>query len=209
VDDILTVSNADKTAEINAQVNNFMEKKKIQLSIKKCVRIHIGKDHRDCPDVKVHEDNMKSGDQEKYLGDIIHQDGSLKATIAQRRSKGNGIVAEILSILDEIPLGSNKVEIGLMLREAMLINGILFNSEAWHGVTKKDIKQLERIDETLLRGIVKAHSKTPTEFLYLEMGVLPLRWVIAQRMYAQGKSHDVSSAYFSPLALALERRAVI
>jgi hypothetical protein len=162
-------------------VNNFMEKKKILLSNKKCVRIHIGKDHGKCPDVKVHENTMKSADQEKYLGDIIHQDGSLKATIAQRKSKGNGIVAEILSILDEIPLGSHRVEMGMMLRESMLINGILFNSEAWHGTTKKDIKELERLDEALLRGMVKAHSKTPTEFIYLEMGALPLRWVIAQR----------------------------
>jgi hypothetical protein len=90
-------------------------------------------------------------------------------------------VAEILSILDEIPLGSKRIEVGMMLREAMLINGILFNSEAWHGVTRKDVKELERLDEALLRGMVKAHSKTPTEFLYLELGALPLRWVIAQR----------------------------
>jgi hypothetical protein len=175
------VTNVERTAEMNVLVNTFMESKKIQLSLKKCVRIHIGKDHSECPEVKVHNDNMKSAESEKYLGDIIHQDGTLKATIAQRKSKGNGIVAEILSILDEIPLGSNRVEVGIMLREAMLINGILFNSEAWHGITKKNIRELERIDEALLRGIVKAHSKTPTEFLYLEMGVIPLRWVIARR----------------------------
>jgi hypothetical protein len=181
VDDILTVSSADKTEEMNRLVNEFMEKKKIQLSNKKCIRIHIGKGHNECPPVKVHENVMKSGEQEKYLGDIIHQSGSLNATIAQRKSRGNSIVAEILSILDEIPLGKSKVEIGMMLREAMLINGILFNSEAWHGVTKKNINELEKIDEALLRGMVKAHSKTPKEFLYLEMGAVPLRWVIAQR----------------------------
>jgi hypothetical protein len=70
---------------------------------------------------------------------------------------------------------------GMILREAMLINGILYNSEAWHGVTKKHINALQAIDESLLRGILKAHAKTPREFLYLELGAVPLKWIIMQR----------------------------
>ena len=46
----------------------------------------------------------------------------------------------------------------------MLINGILFNSEAWHGVTLAQIAKLDCIDDDLLRGILKAHRKTPSEF---------------------------------------------
>ena len=38
-----------------------------------------------------------------------------------------------------------------------------------------------QLDSAVLKGILKAHSKTPTEFLHLETGTLPLRWVIAQR----------------------------
>ena len=34
---------------------------------------------------------------------------------------------------------------------------------------------------TTHRGILKARSKTPKEFLYLETGAVPLRWIIAQR----------------------------
>ena len=63
----------------------------------------------------------------------------------------------------------------------MLINGILFNSEAWHGVTAAQIAKLEKIDEDLLRGILKAHRKTPSEFLHLETGTLPIRFILAQR----------------------------
>ena len=63
----------------------------------------------------------------------------------------------------------------------MLINGVLFNSEAWHGVTLAHIVKLESIDEALLRGILKAHLKTPKEFLYLKTGAVPLRWIISQR----------------------------
>ena len=63
----------------------------------------------------------------------------------------------------------------------MLLNGILFNSEAWHGVTKHHMRELEKIDEDLLRQIFKAHSKTPLEFSYLESGVISIKWILAQR----------------------------
>ena len=42
------------------------------------------------------------------------------------------------------------MEIGLLLRKAMLINGIIFNSVAWHAVSDADIKILEKVDELLL-----------------------------------------------------------
>ena len=78
--------------------------------------------------------------------------------------------------MNEIPLGEHNVDVAIKLREAMLINGIIFNSEAWHGVTNVQIVKLEKVDEALLREILKAHSKTPTGFLYLETGTLSLRW---------------------------------
>ena len=67
------------------------------------------------------------------------------------------------------------------MRQAMLVNGILFNSEAWHGVTKKDIITLEKVDEALLRGLLQAHSKIPLEALFLETKAVPLRYIVASR----------------------------
>ena len=69
----------------------------------------------------------------------------------------------------------------MKLREAMLINGLLYNSEAWHEVTMKHIKSREVINKALLRKIFKAHCKSPKEFLFLESGALPLRWIFVQR----------------------------
>ena len=85
-----------------------------------------------------------------------------------------GIVTQILLMLDEVSLGAHYFEIGLMLRESMLINGLLFNSEIWYGVSKSDISELEEIDKLLLRKLLQAHSKTPIESFYLELGILPL-----------------------------------
>ena len=134
-----------------------MELKKLTLSDKKCSKIHVGKSKLKCHQLKVHEKQMKNSDQEKYLGDQICKDAKVKATIEERVKKGYGILSEINAILDDIPLGKYRVEIGLKLRQAMLVNGILFNSEAWQGIDKDDIKHLEKIDELLLRSLMESH----------------------------------------------------
>ena len=73
------------------------------------------------------------------------------------------------------------MEIGLKLRQAMLLNGMLYNSEAWHSLGETETKMLETIDEHLLRSLVKGHPKTPLEFLYLEAGAIPIRMIISSR----------------------------
>ena len=185
VDDILAVQKcSEKSVEINSVINAFIESKKLKFSDEKCHRIHISKKNvKDlkCPVLKVHDKKMKDSMKEKYLGDILDNSGTIRKTIEERKNKGFAIVAEILAILSEIPLGKYKMEIGLKLRQAMLINGMLFNSEAWHDVKEAELKSLESVDEHLLRSLVKAHSKTPLEFLYLETGAAPIRFLISSR----------------------------
>ena len=124
---------------------------------------------------------MKNTSKEKYLGDYIDKNGSLRTNIENRKSKGYGIITNILAIINEIPLAHWKVQAGLRLRQAMLINGILFNIEAWHGVDIKQIKILEKVDEALLRGVLSAHPKIPLEALYLETKSIPIRFILASR----------------------------
>ena len=185
VDDILCIQNCnDKSVKINATVNAFIESKKLKLSKSKCHRIHIDKKSKniqDCENLKVHNDDMETKTISKYLGDILDKSGKVRANVEERRAKGFAIVNEILAILEEIPLGKYRMEIGLNLRQAMLINGILYNSEAWHDINERDIKRLEEVDEHLLRTLVHGHAKTPLEFLYLETGSIPIRYIIACR----------------------------
>ena len=101
--------------------------------------------------------------------------------VRERHAKGFGIENEIVSIIDEIPLGHHRIPTGLKLREAMFCNGILYNSEVWHGLKEYDIEELEKVDAYLLRGIMKAHSKTSRAALYLESGCVPLRYILKKR----------------------------
>ena len=182
VDDVLCVTKcSSKTVISNATINTFMELNKLTLSAEKCSNIHIGKKCDQCPKLKVHENDMKDSQKEKYLGDSINEKGTLKDTIENRIAKGWAYVSEIGAILSEFPFGSKKIQVGLMLREAMFLNGVLHSSEAWHGLTATQIAQIELVDHHLMRTILGAHSKTPTEFLYLETGALPVKYVITSR----------------------------
>ena len=63
----------------------------------------------------------------------------------------------------------------------MVFKRIFFNSEVWSGTNKSDLKQLDVIDHSILRLITGAQSKVPTEMLYLELGQIPKKSVIAVR----------------------------
>ena len=68
------------------------------------------------------------------------------------------------------------------MRNGMLINGMLTNSETWYGLKNDEYKQLESVEEyLLLRKILKDHSKTTIELIYLETGTIPIRYFIKAR----------------------------
>ena len=183
IDDILTISKCKEvtTVELNAEVNSFVENKKLKLGETKCARIHVGKNKDQCSKVFVHDNEMKNSDAEKYLGDRINYTGKHKETIEERKNKGYGIVSQIMALTKELPLGRLKIKVGLMLREAWLINSILLNTEVWGSIPKEDIRKLEVVENFLLRSILGLHSKTPTEHLYLETGALPIPQVMKIR----------------------------
>ena len=182
VDDILTVQKCGSTSSaMNDQVNAFIEQKKLKLSVKKCVKIHIGAKCKECEKLLIHKEDMKEAHEVKYLGDMINDNGRPNSTILKRITRGYAIVGTIFAFLNDLPLGNKRIQVGLELRQAWLKNGILFNSEVWHSVSNTQIENLMAIDKYLLRGLIGAHAKVPLEHLYLELAALPLSYVISAR----------------------------
>ena len=56
------------------------------------------------------------------------------------------------------------MHIAMKLREVMVMNGILYNSEAWHGVNQSYVKTLQAIDNDLLRKFLKHEAKHKKKF---------------------------------------------
>ena len=121
---------------------------------------------------------MKKSECTKYLGNLVSSKGGICETIEDRRNKGWGKVSTIMGILEEVTLGSHRLEVGLMLRKSILVNSMLFSAEAWSGVTEKHIKRLEVVDTALLRKLTGGHSKCGHEFHHLETGTLKIQHIL-------------------------------
>ena len=86
---------------------------------------------------------MKTTKSQRYLGDIISATGSYQDNIEDRRNKGWGKLADIKANLSQIP-DIQKGEIGLRMRDANLINGMIYLIEAWSKLSDREINRLEQ-----------------------------------------------------------------
>jgi hypothetical protein len=78
----VSASKSGNTAvALNSAVNTFMDKKKLKLSLDKCSQIRNKASNDKCAQHKVHQNQMKSSREGKYLGDYITRKGNSKDTI--------------------------------------------------------------------------------------------------------------------------------
>ena len=207
MDDLLCVSECGyKTKTVNAFLAFKTDSKKLQYGAQKCKKLHVGKEIQQfkCQPLKIDnwqeievvdketgleeiedflndEVEMEEKSDEKYLGDLISVDGRNIKNIKSRVSKAQGIITRILSILEGIPFGPYYFEVALILRNSLLNSSLLFNSESWYHITSAEIHLLESADVQLLRSILNVPKSTPKEMLYLELGCIPLRYLIQKR----------------------------
>ena len=188
VDDLLAISECGQSSlSLNTFINSQIELKKLRFHTPdrdgktKCHKIHVGVKNHLCPELQVHGTKMIQVTEDSYLGDIISGDGKNSKTIAKRISKGLGIISEIMNILEKVTLGEFYFPTALLLRESMFLNGILTNAEIWYGLSNAEIKELEDLDVSLLRKILKTKFSIPAEVLYLELGCLNITTILKAR----------------------------
>ena len=207
VDDTLGVSECgNESIKKNSFINSFIETQRQVLSKEKSVVVHIGRKKCTvpCPTLKVHNDPMEKSESAKYLGNFITKKGGVQDTIEDRRKKGWGKITQIMAILGEVDMGSNRLEAGLLLRESILINSLLFSAEAWSDLSDKQLARLEVVDTSLLRQLTGGgHSKCPTEFHHFETGTLKLRHILTYRrlmfhhkILSRGEDETIRKIYF-------------
>ena len=136
---------------------------------------------RECEKVKVHSKNMLHVEQVTYLGEILSADAKNTKNVQARVSKGMGLINEILYILENMALGPFYFSIAIMLRDSILINGMIYNIEAWSNLTKEDIEELSKIDRLYLSKIFNVPRSKPKESFYLENGIMEIGMILKNR----------------------------
>ena len=207
VDDAIAVTECGyKACMMNAYLNTKTSIKKLQYGVQKCFKMHVGKTCNSdiCPDLYVEGWKMKTVTEvetgistqeeeysgmhemeevpaEKYLGDILSNDGKNLKNVTARKNRGTGIVTQIMEKLNDICFGKYFFKVAVILRNSHLVSSLLTNAEAWYNVTQANIDLLESVDESLLRRVLDSPMSTPKEMLYLELGIVPIRFIIKMR----------------------------
>ena len=188
VDDLLGVASCGlNSLALNIFINTSIELKKLKFHTadvngkSKCHVMHVGKKSVVCPKLEVHDTPINTIKNKKYLGDILSDDGKNDMNIKDRAAKGIGNVTKVMNILEKVTLGSHYFKTAMLLRESIFLSALLTNAECWHGLTVSHINQLETVDKLLLRRILKTPSSTPTESMYLELGILRIGTIIKAR----------------------------
>ena len=165
VDDLICVAECGfKTSMVNSYIKFKTNSKKLQFGADKCKKMHVGKYREDfkCQKLSVDswtevvgkssesasldiedyctgEEELEEVSDDKYLGDIISNDGRNLKNFKARVNKGEGIVNRIMTLLDGIPFGKYYFEVAIILRNSLLVSSMLCNSEAWYNVTNAEL----------------------------------------------------------------------
>ena len=182
VDDVASIAKCNSVDALTANIvtDSFIRRKKLegQTGSGKCQWVHTGKEK--CRSkYSIGNKEITQADSYKYLGDVV-SDG-WDTLYKKRTEKAHGYSSTCLAMCTEISLGVGMYDIAKLLHRSIFINGTLVNMETWPNCTQKRIDNLERIEQTFMRKILKAHSKTPVEALYLELGITPLRFHLMKR----------------------------
>ena len=184
IDDVLTLSVCGTNSILlNSAVQSKMSTKRLTLSKDKCVKLHFGQDTENCPRLKMGHANMSLSCKQKYLGEIYTTDNRSDETILMRHNKGLGIANTIISIVKHISFGYYSFEIALILRNSLLLNGILFSIETFFNLNNNHIKLLEDCDLYLWRKLFTSPLTTPYESFFIETSSIPLRFTIMGRKF--------------------------
>ena len=105
----------------------------------------------------------------------------MSSNIEKRVKKGYEKIKQIFNYLDDICFGKFHFVVANIFRETLFLSSLLLNSEAWYSIDKKSIEELEKVDNILLKKILELPSSTPAAFVHLELGTLPIRYVIMTR----------------------------
>jgi hypothetical protein len=119
------------------------------LSVDRWEEVELIKDdtgEMEMKDIWSGELNMEEKEEEKYLGDVISTDERTLKNIKARIAKGKGIANKIITMLDNIQFGKHYFEVGIILRDSLLVSSVLFNSEAWYNLTESELDLLETVD---------------------------------------------------------------
>ena len=119
--------------------------------------------------------------EQKYLGFILSSKGNNLANIQSIEKKSIGVMRTIFQKLDNLKLKQYYYECAKIFMNVLLRGSILYASECYYGLSEKDLRRIEKIEERFMRKVFKTGRNCPIAQMYLEFGQWPARFEIMKK----------------------------
>ena len=157
----------------------FSMKKRLPIHPTKCVILIVNKKaHDSCPMLKIDEHIMEEVKETKIVGDMVNNKGNRNSLVEDRVKSGKSVIANMLATCSEVTCGMYYVKVMLLLYRSVFIQTMLSNSDVWTNISDKNMTALETIQLKCLKRTMRTAASTPNSFVFLELGVLPMKFEI-------------------------------
>ena len=130
------------------------------------------------PRLKIDGQPIRSVEVSVYLGDQFNSAGTNKHLVDDRTKKGQACIISAMSMCSENTMGVYSIETMLLLYNSLFLPVVLYNSQSWSNLTKKDINTLKVVQLKFLKRMFYAPSSTSNCITYLETGAIPIDYEI-------------------------------
>ena len=169
---------------LNNNAVHFEKLRRLQFGTDKCEILKVGKKMVTLPKLELHAEEIEEKKVVKYLGDYFNSKGDISDLVDKRIGSITSTITDIIAFCSDLSLGNFEVHIMLQLYESIFLSKLLFNSQSWSKIKKKELEDLQHVQLRMLKQVMKVPYTTPTAGIFLELGLLPIEHLINQRKLA-------------------------
>ena len=221
VDDIAGAGTKEVIEGIGNNLQQLEKKKGFTFGTDKTnyLIIKTGKEKDELVELKVKKGMIEKADNYKYLGLIIHENGTIEKHIEAMMKKGIGMMKDVAKLGHQNNVGEMSTLIQLFLYEKVVVPSLTYNLEGITYWRKADIIQLEKVQAKLLKMLLELPDSTPYWGLLNELGIWPLEDFInykkfmllqnlmnadenrmAKKLIKQQKQYETEGSWYSKVA---------
>ena len=177
MDDVALISNNPEELQKMLDITHEMASRyHIEFGTAKSKILKIGR-AKDRPDLFLGTQILEYENTYKYLGETLNSKGNMEDHINQVKRKTEAAYQTILAIMGNQHFNKIELETAWKLLETCIQPIITYGGETWN-LNKKEEKQMNQIQENVIRRILMVPQSTPKTTLYMETGLLDISTIV-------------------------------
>ncbi len=175
-DVVLTANNPTDLQEMLDITNDIANRYHLKFVSEKSKVMKIGK-RGPRPSFRLGDMNLDYCTKYKYLGQVVNNKNNLQDHITELKGKTEAAIQTLFQIAGDSNFKGIEMESTWKLLETCIYPIATYGSETWEP-TKKEMTEMNKIVDNIIKRILMTPVTTPRETLYIETGLLDIQHTI-------------------------------